>query len=365
MINKISTLTCCVILLFGLNGCGPKSATTEPGHAKVKKGADYIFYPPLPNAPKYQYLTSFSNSKDVQKKKSKFFKFVAGDDVEKPKEIKKAYGVEMHDGIIYTCDLGNGVIITMDLKNHEYGYIGHKGAGKLMKPVNLKIDKENNLIYVADIGRKQVICFDLEGNPLKFYGKKDEYHPSDVDLDGTKLFICDVRGHQIVVLDTRSGKLLYKIGKTGSDEGELFHPTNMDIRAGRLYVSDTNNFRFQVFDLKGKFIATYGQIGDRAGSFSRPKGIAVDKNRRVYVIDAAFENVQVFNKDFKLLLFMLGPGRERHNINLPAGVAIDYDNIAYFKKYLAPKFKPEYLLFVTSNFGLTKVNVYAFGNYQQ
>jgi DNA-binding beta-propeller fold protein YncE len=344
-----------------LAGCGPKKVSTEPG--KGKKSTDYIFYPQLPNEPKYQYLTTFSTSKDIEKKKSKFFKFVAGKEVEKILKIKKAYGVDIYKGIIYTCDVSSGVVATLDLEKKEFGYLGHSGSGKLIKPVNIDIDRENDLIYVADMGRKQVVCYNLQGRPLKFYGKKGDFHPSDVKVHKNKLFVCDVRGHRIHVLDVRSGKTLYKIGKPGSNKGELFHPTNIAIAFNRIYVAETNNFRFQVFDLKGKFISTYGRVGDRPGEFSRPKGIAVDRDKRIYVVDSAFENVQVFDKKYKLLLFMLRPGAQKHNINLPADITLDYDNIRYFKKYLAPKFKPEYLVFVTSNFGNNKVNVYAFGSY--
>jgi DNA-binding beta-propeller fold protein YncE len=301
----------------------------------------------------------------VQKKKSKFFKFVAGNDQEKPREIKKAYGVAIHDGIIYTCDISSGALVKLDLKNQSFDYIGIKGSGRLVKPVNVAVDKENRLLYVADMGRKQVICFDMDGNTMKFYGKQGQFNPSDVDIYKNKLFVCDVKTHQVHVLDTATGETLYTIGKAGSNDGELFHPTNICIRGDRLYVSDTNNFRVQIFDLSGKFLAKFGKIGDRPGNFSRGKGIAVDKEGRIYVVDAAFENVQVFNKDFKMLLYMFRPGREKHNINLPAGVAVDYENIAYFKKYLSPKFQAEYLLLVTSNFGFNKVNVYAFGNYRQ
>jgi DNA-binding beta-propeller fold protein YncE len=189
--------------------------------------------------------------------------------------------------------------------------------------------------------------------------------PSAVAIHEDKLFVCDVKGHQVHVLDKNTGATLYKIGKPGSREGEFFHPTNIYIRHDRLYVSDTTNFRVQIFDLAGKFIATFGKVGRRPGNFSRNKGIAVDKDGRIYVVDAAFENVQVFNKDFKLLLFMLKTGKEKQDVYLPAGIAVDYDNIGYFKEYMSPKFKAEYLLFVTSNFGLNKVNVYAFGSYQE
>lgn len=355
-------VTIIFLLSIFVLSCGPgKPVKTEPAASTNR----YIFYPPLPNSPRYQYLTTFSTSDDVQKKKSKFFKFVAGNDQEKPKEIKKAYGAAINDGVIYTCDISNGALVKMDLKNQTFEYLGIMGSGKLVKPVNVAVDKTNGLLYVADMGRKQVVCFDLQGNTSKFYGTQGQFNPSDVEVYNNKLFICDVKTHQIHVLDTATGETLYKIGKPGSNDGELFHPTNICIVNDKVYVSDTNNFRVQIFDLKGNFIAKFGKIGDRPGNFSRGKGIAVDKEGRIYVVDAAFENVQVFDRDFKMLLYMFGPGREKHNINLPAAVVVDYDNLAYFKKYLSPKFQAEYLLLVTSNFGFNKVNVYAFGNYRQ
>ncbi len=349
-----------IILSFGC-GSGNRKVKTEP-----KGNQDYIFYPSLPNTPRYQYLTTFTTAADIEKKKSKFFKFIVGDKEEKVRGIRKAYGADMFDGVIYVCDFGGGAVVTINLKTRELGYLGIKGSGKLKKPINLVIDKTDKLMYVADVGRKQILCYTLDGSVKHFYGKKDQFSkPVDVDIYQDKLFVCDVGKHQVLVIDKKEGNTLYTIGKPGSKEGQLFHPTNICVRDGRLYVSDTTNFRIQVFDLEGKFTATFGKIGDRPTTFTRPKGVDVDKEGRIYVVDAAFENVQVFDRQFKLLLFMFGPGYERHNINLPAGITLVYDNLEYFKEYLSPHFKAEYLLLVTSNFGLNKVNVYAFGKYSQ
>ena len=345
-----------LLLLIQAAACAPARVQTTPGSS-----ADYIFYPPPPNPSRYQYLTTFSDSRDIQKKSSKFFEFIAGDEQEKPKAIQKAYGVDVFEGVVYVCDFGAGVVVTLNLETREFGYIGLSGSGKLIKPINLKVDREERTLYVADNGRKQVVAFDLEGRPLRIYGTTGQFDPSDVDLSGDRLFVCDVKGHQVHVLDRVTGDALFQIGKAGSGPGELFHPSNICIHGDRLYVSDTTNFRVQVFSLDGTFQTGFGQIGQRPGDFSRNKGIALDREGRIYVVDAAFENVQVFDPDFKLLLFMLGPGAERPNINLPAGVCIDYDNLSYFQDFLSPDFEAEYLLFVTSNFGLNKVNVYAFG----
>jgi len=346
----------CVILSFSC-APAPKKVETVP----VKN--QYIFYPPLPNKPKLQYLTTISSSKDIKPEKGSFFKFVVGEDEEKPIEIKKPYGVELHNGCIYVCDMSAGAVDKLNLKTGEFSFLGLTGPGKLGRPVNIKIDKKNNLIYVADNGRKQVVVFDEAGNYVKAYGTTNQFVPVDVDISENKLFVCDIKGHQVHVLDKTTGATIYKIGKPGSKEGELFHPTNICYHDGKIFVSDTTNFRIQIFDEKGNYVSTFGHIGDRPGSFSRNKGIDIDKHGNIYVVDAAFENVQIFDKDFNLLLFFLKSGADKDNINLPAGIVIDYDNIEYFKKYLSPNFKPEYLLLVTSQFGLNKVNVYAFGNY--
>lgn len=344
-------------VIFFVSACGGGKVKTDP-----EKG--FVFFPQLPAEPRYQYLTTFSTSDDV-KKKSALFKFVAGSKETKPIPIKKPYGVAMHDGTIYVCDLRSNAIIVMDLKNKEFGFIGATGPGKLIKPSNIVIDKNDRLLYVADTIREQIVVFNLSGRLVKVFGKKGDYKPVDVEIYNNELFVSDLISHQILVINKKTGKIKKRIGEKGHKEGMLYHPTNIAVRNNKLYVSDTTNFRISIFDVRGNYIGKIGSIGTRPGTFTRPKGIAVDKNERIYVVDAAFENLQIFNKRKELLLYMLGPGRERFNVKLPAAVYIDYDNLEYFRKYISPNFIPDYLLFVTSNFGANMVNVYAFGKYEK
>jgi hypothetical protein len=55
-------------------------------------------------------------------------------------------------------------------------------------------------------------------------------------------------------------------------------------------------------------------------------------------------------------------GNQPGNLNLPAQVVIDYDNVNLFRSYAAPDFEIEYLIIVTSQYGLRKVNIYGFGH---
>jgi hypothetical protein len=80
------------------------------------------------------------------------------------------------------------------------------------------------------------------------------------------------------------------------------------------------------------------------------------------VVDAAFENVQVINNQGKLLMFFGKPGDKPANINLPADVAINYDSVKLFQPYADPKFKLEYVILVTSQYGVNKINIFGFGH---
>jgi len=351
-----------VMTLLFVSGC----LQAPQQRAKLKTPENqFIFYPPLPNQPRYQFLATISSSKDIKKASGKLFKFVVGSDEDKPTVINKAYGSVLFGDRLYVCDIRSGLRV-IDFKKQSFATWGLSEPGNLTRPVNVTVNLESGLVYVADIGRKQVMVYDQGGNFVRAYGTTGQFDgPVGVALADSHLFVCDVQKHQVHVVDLRSGKTLYDIGKPGSGNGDLFHPTNIAIEGDRLYVSDTTNFRVQIFSLDGKPLSRFGQVGDRPGMFSRPKGIAVDHEGRIYVADAAFENIQVFNKKHQLLLFFLSSGNGKGMINLPAGISISYDIPDFFRKKLAPGFTAEYLLLVNSEFGRNKVNVYAFGSYKK
>ena len=83
-----------------------------------------------------------------------------------------------------------------------------------------------------------------------------------------------------------------------------------------------------MFDSNGKYVRSIGQIGDAPGSFARPKGVAVDSERNLYVLDAIFGNFQIFNQQGQLLLYVGQEGLLPSEMMLPSGIFIDrYDRI--------------------------------------
>jgi hypothetical protein len=119
------------------------------------------------------------------------------------------------------------------------------------------------------------------------------------------------------------------IGKRGSGPGEFNFPTAVTLSAGRVYVVDSMNFRIQAFSPDGKFINTFGQLGNQSGTLNRPKGIAADTDGNLYIVDALFETVQIFDPAGRLLYYFGSTGTSPGQFRLPSGISIDERNRIY------------------------------------
>ena len=341
----------CGWLLAGLSGC-----TTAPKTPKT-----HTFFPSSPDEPRIQFLTSFGSEAELGRGHS-FADYITGEQ-KTTDPLVKPYGLAMHDGSVFVCDTVAGKIEVFDMKKGRASYFDPPGEGKLRLPINITIDQDGTR-YVSDTGRAQVLIFSAGGTFLEAMGKKDEMKPSDVAISSDRLYVADLLNHCVRVYSKAGHKFLFSIpAEAKAAQGKLLSPTNLalDQQNGRLLVSDTGGNVVQVYDLEGKHLRSIGQAGVAPGSFARPKGVAVDRQGLIYVVDAATQVVQIFDAEGRLLLFFAQAGASTAGeVILPAAVKIDYDNIAYFQKYVAPGRQLDYLIFVTSQFGGQKVSVYGF-----
>jgi hypothetical protein len=322
-----------------------------------------LFYPPPPELPRIQWLTSFKGAKDLEAKKSSFETFITGEK-ESRTRLDKPYGIAVQKGKIYVCDT-NTTVMVFDLVKKSYGPLqGAVGPGKLVQPFNISIDKEGNK-YVSDTVRHQVLMFDSADIFVKAFGAPAEWKPVDALVYEDKLYVADIKNGEIHVLDKATGALVKRFGKKGTPEENLSLPTNLAFdRDGILYVSDSGRFQVVKYDRDGHFRGAIGRLGSNPGTFARPRGLATDRNKRLFAVDAAFDNIQMFDGQGRLLLWFgqFGQaGRLPGEMFLPAKVVVDYENVDYFRSYADPTFEVEYLIIVTNQFGDHLVNVFGFG----
>ncbi len=336
-----------------LAGCAA-APVSEP------EAAGGVFYPPLPNAPRIQHLKTIASDHDVGGTVEGFEKFVLGDD-QHTQRLRQPYGVAMFEGRLYVADSKGPGLAVFDFVQRRFTLVTGSGNGRMKRPINVTIDRDGTK-YVTDTGRDQILVYDRNDRFVTAYGTEGQFRPVDIAIAGDRLYVVDIRHHEVQVLDKRSGRLLFKFGRPGSKIGELYHPTNIAVGPdGDVYIVETSNFRVQRFTAEGKPVRIYGEVGSEFGTFSRPKGIALDRAGRLYVGDAAFQNVQIFDNRGKLLLYFGQPGGSAEGLSLPAGVTIDYDDVDLFRRYAAPGFKIEYLILVASQFGPNKIDVFGFG----
>jgi len=347
-----------VVVLSGalfLAGCAaPQAVKREP-----------VFFPVPPNEPKIQFLKAISGSADVEPQRSKMELLVSGAterDINRP--IVRPYGVRYVNGKLYVCDIqGASTVIVMDLKNKKFDYMKENaGRGQLKKPINMEIASDGT-IYVADTVKKEVMIYDKTGTFVGSLGREENMKPVDVAVDNDYIYALDLKESEIKIYDRKTLKYVRSIGKTEDKSQGLALPTNLTIDdSGLIYVTNITDASVKIYDKDGHYINRIGQLGDALGEFTRPKGIAVDALRRVWVVDGAFQNVQVFNENRKMLMFFGDPPLPAGALNLPAGIAVTTEDLPYFQQFADPDFILEQVVFVTNQMGDTKISVYGLGH---
>ncbi|HVT88468.1 MAG TPA: 6-bladed beta-propeller [Tepidisphaeraceae bacterium] len=343
-----------MLLLTGLLvGC----ASSAPA-PKQKSAA---FWPPYPDEPRIQYLTSFKASTDVEPAKSQLDELVMGKEPQETMGLQKPYGIEMYQGKIYVCDLRNGAVTVLDLRNHRTLVLGRSGSDTLLRPTDIAIS-DDGLKYVADQDRGLVYVFDAQERLFGKIGHKD-LKPVGVAVWQDELYVCDFQGKRIEVFNRKSGKFLRFVGESGPGDGQFLFPLGIAVDVqGNLYVTDVLKCTMQKFGHDGKLSSTFGVISANAGGFVRPKHIAVDRTGTIFVVDAAFQNVQLFNQIGRVYTYFGSSGSHPGNMNLPVGICVHEGDIDLFQSYIHPAFEAERLILVTNQFGDSKVAVYAMGH---
>ncbi len=328
--------------------------------SQEKPAGPAVFYPPAPEEPRLQFLAQYSRAEDVELQSSGFARFVAGEDVERKRGLGKPYGVAWAGGRIYVCDTSHADVTVFDLDAKRLRSIDPDGVAKLVKPTQVAVAPDG-FKYVTDTTTKHVLVYDASDRYVTAFGDPSAWKPVGVAATADRVYVTDVQNHRLVALDRRTGKEVLKVGERGKAPGKFYFPLAVCVGPdGDVYVADSFNWRIQRLKPDGTFVRAYGKLGPSPGDFTRLRGIAVDREGRLYAVDAAFENVQIFDPEGHLLLFFGEPGGKPGDINLPASISIDYDAAGRFRDLAAPGYDIEYVVFVTSQFGPNKVNVYGF-----
>ena len=265
------------------------------------------------------------------------------------------------------CGANSCVGSTLDpilLFDKDGRFVRSFGSGMVQVPHGLWVDRDGN-VWVTDWSNNggaqngarrdstkghQVMKFSPDGKLLLTLGKpgggRDTayfWQPNAVVTSRNgDIFVAE--GHsnapsanaRLFKFD-KNGKLLATYGKRG-DSGavdELMQPHALAIDSrGRLFVGDRSNNRILILDQNFKHLETWHQ-------FSRPSGIWIDAQDRIYVADAESGSVEPRRpewkrgmrvgsaKDGSVTAFIPDPDSTANNTSSAEGVAVDKNGVIY------------------------------------
>ena len=317
-----------------------------------------LFYPNGPEKPRIQFLRTINGASFMDTNTStygdRFPGYTGADGGQETNPLIKPYGIAVTKGQVFICDSAKQQVMVFNLAHNTVDMI--KG---FKRPLNIAVDSDGTR-FVSD-GDYKKIMVNGHNNQYRWSYGNTSAKPIGIAISDDRVFFTDIAAHQVVILNKNSGQELGRISAPGATPGKIYAPTSLALDGQKnIYVTDTFNGRISKFAQNGKFLDTIGEISTSVGNFARPKGLAVDREGRIYVVDGSFENIQIFNAEKQLLLFFGEVGNVRGGVNMPAQIVIDYDNVEYFKKYVAKDYEIEYLIYVSNTFGDNKVNVYGF-----
>jgi hypothetical protein len=153
-------------------------------------------------------------------------------------------------------------------------------------PLGVAIDPSSNDVYVVDGGNMRIQKFDssLGGNFLLTYGWR-------VQSGGGNEFEICTSGCAYGFEGNGAGQFGGAFGNISTEPvGVAVDPASNDA-----YVTDTANNRVEYFQSSGGYVGQFEGAGTPAGSFSGPRGIAVDGSDYVYVEDTGHSAIDKFS----------------------------------------------------------------------
>lgn len=196
--------------------------------------------------------------------------------------------------------------------------------GLFTQPNGIAISSTGD-IAVSDTQKHCVHLLNSSGMSKMDFGGEELNYPVGVAFDITEknVIVADRDNHRVLVYSTKTGKLIRKIGRRGSGEGQFDGPSGICVDGeGRIVVADWNNHRIQVFSSDGIFMFTFGDT--IKNKLKHPRAVTFCNERNRFVVSDTGNNVlKVFDPKGKFSHSIGTPGVKKGQLYSPRGVTVD------------------------------------------
>jgi hypothetical protein len=186
------------------------------------------------------------------------------------------------------------------------------GAGTMIFPHGIHVDRDGNVWFTDGQDNK----------PRRARGAPPDspLPPAPAKLIGHQVFKYSPDGTLLMTLGTPGG---------GRDADYFYQPNDVLVASnGDIFVSEGHssaegsNARILKFDKSGKFIKSFGKLGKGPGEFDQPHALAMDSKQRLFVGDRSNNRIQILDQDGNYIA-------EWTQFSRPSGIAIDRDDDIY------------------------------------
>jgi sugar lactone lactonase YvrE len=186
-----------------------------------------------------------------------------------PAEIGYPSSVAMDaNGTIYVLQRGENADPVL-VVNRDGKIIRSWGKGMYKIPHSIRLDPDGN-IWTVDSSSSMVLKFTPEGQKLMEIsvgeqpaGRTGAIGTSDIAFGPNgRLFISDGYGNARILEYNSKGERVKQWGRAGKGPGEFRQPHGIAVDdRGVIYVADRQNARLQRFDLEGKYLGEWDDLG--------------------------------------------------------------------------------------------------------
>lgn len=232
---------------------------------------------------------------------------------------------------IFVADKGSGQIKVYNAKAKLIRVIGEKGKkrGQFVYPYGLVITSQGNL-WVGDPEKNTVEQFDIQGNFTKeIIGQKDNIKPGLMARDQNRIYISDLQGKKIYIYNELGEKKGEYLGNFSSPQGLAISKNK------RLWVGDAGVIStIKVLSDEGLVEKQIQSDAKNKSYFTTVRGLALDSSDRLFAVDSMAHKIKVFNQKGELMFQFGGSGVGNHQFNFPNGIFVD----ATDRIYIADRF---------------------------
>ena len=123
--------------------------------------------------------------------------------------------------------------------------------------------------------------------------------PSGVTINtNNEIIVADTNSHRIQIFD-RDGNFKFKFGECGKRDGQLLYPNRVSIvrQTGDIVVTERSpTHQIQIYNKYGQFLRKFG-----AAILQHPRGVYVDYNGRIIVVECKVMRVIIFDLNGNVL----------------------------------------------------------------